>query len=89
MTGENTASEPQILDDQIRSEITAIRTQAQRYMVARYGENVWFRAPETFGNMLERWIWAVASDAASLAEESIPADEQHFALPEYSEEAPF
>ena len=89
MTGENAASEPQILDDQIRSEITAIRTQAQRYMVARYGENVWFRAPETFGNTLERWIWAVASDAASLAEESIAAIEQHFALPEYSEEAPF
>jgi cytochrome c-type biogenesis protein CcmH/NrfF len=78
-TAPDAASEPQILDDQVRSEVTAIRAQAQRYMVARYGKDVWYRAPETFGNMLERWIWAVASDVPAMAEESIAAIEQHFA----------
>jgi hypothetical protein len=66
-------------DENAAGEITAIRAQAHRYLVARYGANYVYRAPETFGNTLERWIWAVASDAASLAEESIAAIEQHFA----------
>lgn len=44
-----------------------VRQQARRYMEARYGKDVWFRAPETFGNMLERWIWAVASGEMEFA----------------------
>lgn len=52
---------------------------ARRYLEARYGKDVWFRAPETFGNAVEAWIWAVASDAPDLAEEHIKAIEAHFA----------
>ena len=57
-----------------------VRTQAQRYLEARYGRDVWFRfkAPETFGNMLERWIWSVASDAPELGEACIAAIERYF-----------
>lgn len=52
---------------------------ARRYLEARYGKDVWFRAPETFGNAVERWIWAVASDAPEVAGQAIAAIEQHFA----------
>jgi hypothetical protein len=52
--------------------------QARRYLEARYGKDVWYRAPETFGNMLERWVWALAGDYAELAEECIGAIERHF-----------
>lgn len=60
-------------------QLEEIRSQARRYMEARYGENVWFKAPETFANAVERWIWAVASGAPEIAEESVIAIEQHFA----------
>jgi len=50
---------------------------ARRYMAARYGPSVWFRAPETFGNYVERWIWAIASGSALLAEESMLAIEKN------------
>lgn len=66
------------IDAQLREELRTVRTQAQRYLEARYGKDVWYRAPETFANTLERWIWAVASDAAGLAEECIAAIEAHF-----------
>ena len=52
-----------------------VRKQARRYLEARFGKDVWFRAPETFENLLERWIWAVASNAPELAEESLAAIE--------------
>lgn len=54
-----------------------VRKQARRYLEARYGKDVWFRAPETFGNLIERWIWAVASGAPVLGEEMITQIEQH------------
>jgi hypothetical protein len=60
------------------ADIGAVRGQAHRYLVARYGQDYVYAAPETFGNTLERWIWAVAADADSLAEESIKAIEEHF-----------
>jgi hypothetical protein len=41
---------------------------ARRYLEAVYGPDVWFRAPETFGNLVERWIWCVASAAREHAE---------------------
>jgi hypothetical protein len=59
--------------------VEQIRDQARRYLEARYGENVWYRAPETFSNTVERWIWAIASDAPSMAAECIEAIENHFA----------
>lgn len=58
--------------------LDATRKQAQRYLEARYGKDVWYRAPETFDNTLERWIWAVASDVPELAEKCIAAIERHF-----------
>lgn len=67
------------LDAGLREELAAVRKQAQRYLEARYGQDIWYRAPETFANTLERWIWAVASDAPALAEDCIAAIEQHFA----------
>ena len=63
--------EPEALD--------VVRNQAQRYLVARYGKNVWYRAPETFGNVLERWIWAVASNSGELAEQCMASIERHLA----------
>jgi hypothetical protein len=60
------------------ADIRAVRGQAHRYLVARYGEDYVYAAPETFQNTLERWIWAVAGDAPSLAEECMKAIEEHF-----------
>lgn len=37
------------------------RNQAKIILEARYGPDVWFRAPETFENLIERWIWTIAS----------------------------
>jgi hypothetical protein len=55
-----------------------VREQAKRYMEARYGPDVWFRAPETFENAVERWIWSVASSAEDVTgEECIAAIEAH------------
>jgi len=59
-------------------QLEAIRSQAKRYLEARYGESVWFKAPETFENVLERWIWSIASDAPELAEQCMTQIEQHF-----------
>jgi hypothetical protein len=54
-----------------------VREQAKRYLEARYGKEVWFRAPETFGNVLERWIWSVAASVEdTLGEECMQAIEE-------------
>jgi hypothetical protein len=60
------------------ADIRAVRGQAHRYLVARYGKDYIYRAPETFGNTLERWIWAVGADAEDLAEECMKAIEEYF-----------
>jgi hypothetical protein len=60
------------------ADIRAVRGQAHRYLRARYGDDYIYRAPETFENLLERWIWAVGADAESLAEECMKAIEEHF-----------
>jgi hypothetical protein len=39
-----------------------------RYFTALYGKDVGFRAPETFPNLVERWMLAVARDDARTAE---------------------
>jgi hypothetical protein len=58
------------------SQVDKAREQARRYMEAVYGKNVWFKAPETFSNVLERWIWAVASSTEdTLGEECMTAIE--------------
>jgi cytochrome c-type biogenesis protein CcmH/NrfF len=38
----------------------AIKSQAQRYMVAVYGERIWYSAPELEPNLLVQWIRALA-----------------------------
>jgi hypothetical protein len=52
---------------------------ARRYLTAVYGPDYVFAAPETFSNMLERWVWAVGAGAPELAETCMAAIEQHFA----------
>ena len=57
-----------------------VRGQARRYIEARYGTSAWFKAPETFDNVLECWIWAVASSAEeTVGEECITAIEEKLA----------
>lgn len=51
--------------------------QARRYLEARYGKSVWFRAPETF-SPFEQWIWAVANGNEDYAERAMTAIEDHF-----------
>lgn len=59
--------------------LDTIRGQARRYLEARYGEDVWYRAPETFDNAVERWIWAVASSVESqTGEEAMSSIEGHY-----------
>lgn len=49
--------------------IDPVRAQAARYMTARFGPDYVYKAPETFENVLERWIWAVGADEMGLAEQ--------------------
>ncbi len=47
-----------------------IQDQVSRYFKAVYGDDVVFRAPETFPNVLERWmIYATTPGGEKLAEE--------------------
>lgn len=64
--------------DEAQSELAMIRDHANRYLRARYGPDVVYRAPETFENMLERWIWAIGAGVPELAHSSIAAIEQFF-----------
>ena len=50
-----------------RAEITMIRDHANRYCQAIYGPDYVYRAPETFGNLVERWIWAVSAEVPEMA----------------------
>jgi hypothetical protein len=53
-----------------------VRDQAKRYLEACYGKSVWFRAPETFENAVERWIWSVASGEIEFAEDCMAKIEE-------------
>jgi hypothetical protein len=59
--------------------VPEIRQQASRYLTARFGEEYVYRAPETFTNVLERWIWALAAGSPEMAEECISRIEQGLA----------
>jgi hypothetical protein len=54
------------------------RNQARLYLEARYGKDVWFRAPETFENLVERWIWTIASGLPDPGYELISQIEAHW-----------
>jgi hypothetical protein len=51
--------------------------QAFRYLNARFGPAWVYKAPETFENLVERWIWSVANGTAELGESCIAAIEAH------------
>ena len=50
-----------------RAEAAMIRDHASRYLRAVCGPDYIYRAPETFGNLLERWIWAVSAGDPEIA----------------------
>ena len=50
------------------ADLQLIREQAHRYMVACFGKDYVWRAPETFDNRLVRWIWALAMERLDFAE---------------------
>jgi hypothetical protein len=76
---------PDVLGDlkaelgEARSEAHMIRDHASRYLRAAYGPDYIYRAPETFGNLLERWIWAVAAGVPEMAHACIADIERHCA----------
>jgi hypothetical protein len=59
-----TGSAEQIIREESRR-YQEFRCQARRYLEAVYGKDVWFRAPETFENLVERWIWTVSTGMTS------------------------
>jgi hypothetical protein len=62
-----------------RSEAAMIRDHANRYLRAVYGPDVVYRAPETFGNLVERWIWAIGAEVPEIAHACIADIERHCA----------
>jgi len=62
-----------------RSEAAMIRDHANRYLCAVYGPDVVYRAPETFGNLVERWIWAVGAGMPETAHACIADIERRVA----------
>jgi hypothetical protein len=61
------------------AKLAEVRDHAGRYLRAVYGPDYIYRAPETFGNLLERWIWAVAAGVPEMAHASIADIERHCA----------
>jgi len=47
----------------------AVAAQANRYFTAVHGRDWVYRAPEQFPNLVEQWIWALASADLDLAEQ--------------------
>jgi hypothetical protein len=54
-----------------------IRSQAKRYLESVYGNDVWYRAPETFANLVERWIWNIASGITDYGDKVMTEIETH------------
>ena len=55
-----------------------VQEQIHRYFVAVHGEKYGYRAPETFGNILEQWMLGVAGGNEEFAEQKIASIEGHF-----------
>ena len=49
------------------TEIVSVKEQIDRYMKAVYGPSYGFRAPETFENLVERWMLYVAGGSIYMA----------------------
>lgn len=67
----------EIVHEEAQQHLAMIRGQAKSYLEARYGVNVWYRAPETF-SPFEQWIWAVAGGRDEFAEETMTTITEHF-----------
>ena len=55
-----------------------IKAQIHRYFVARYGEDYVYKAPETFDNLLEQWMAAVARGSMEFADELMTRIENYW-----------
>ena len=53
-----------------------VMIQAHRYLVAVYGKDVVYRAPETLSNVLERWIKALSAGNMDFADEQMTKIEE-------------
>ena len=56
-----------------------VKAHIHRYFVAVYGADYVYRAPETFGNALERWMIAVSIGVLDFAEKQMEYIEQRVA----------
>jgi hypothetical protein len=72
---------PGAITDATALTLEMVRNQARRYMEARHGPQVWHRAAETFPNVIEQWILAVALGEGAPAEILMTVIEQHAARP--------
>jgi hypothetical protein len=61
---------PSVKDIQAQKYLV-FQQQAIRYMEGVYGKSVWFMAPETFDNVLIRWIRALAEGNPDYGEEQM------------------
>jgi hypothetical protein len=48
-----------------------VKKQIHRYFVVVHGEDYVYRAPETFDNVLERWMYAVMNGNLEFASEQM------------------
>lgn len=51
--------------------LVQVLQQMHRYFTAVHGKDYVYRAPETFGNVLERWMLAVLAGDMEYADESM------------------
>ena len=72
-------SEEQVAEAEAEASAGWQQEQAARYLTAAYGPDVIYRAPETFSNLVERWIWSVASGLPDFGETCMTAIEAHCA----------
>ncbi len=67
------------LASEVKHDLESVQRQARRYLEAVHGKGVWYKAPETFASLVERWIWALAGGKPALAEECIAQIERQAA----------
>ena len=53
----------------ISPDLLKVARQAGRYFTAVHGPDWIFKAPEQWANLVERWIWAVASGDVEFSEQ--------------------
>lgn len=68
---ENTEESPEGAARRFASRLEAINHHIDRYFVAVHGKDYHYRAPETFDNVLERWMLHILRGDSELASEAI------------------